>query len=45
MLNHHGEPTPEELEHLKMVSQRLFPDKKWRGFRRIIQNHWHEHFL
>lgn len=45
ILNHHGEPTPEELEHLKTVSQKLFPNAKWRGVRRVIKDHWHEHLI
>lgn len=45
VLKHHGEPTEEELSHLKQISQRLFPDKKWRGIRKKIKDHWHEHFV
>lgn len=45
VLWHHGEPTLKELDHLKKVSQKIFPDKKWRGYRRMIKDHWHEHFI
>ena len=45
VLRHHGEPTEGELQHLQKVSKRFFPDKKWRGFRRVIKDHWHEHFV
>ena len=45
VLKHHGEPTEGELQYLQKVSKRFFPDKKWRGTRREILNHWHEHFL
>lgn len=45
VLNHHGEPTEKELEHMKAVSIEQFPDKVWRGYRRKIQDHWHEHLI
>jgi len=45
VLKHHGEPTEEELEHLKAVSMEQFPDKVWRGYRRKIKDHWHEHLI
>ena len=45
VLRHHGEPTQKELEHIKEVSKRLFPDKKFRGFRRKIFDHYHEHLI
>lgn len=45
VLKHHGEPSEKELEHMKMMSKKLFPDKKWRGVRRQIQGHFHEHFI
>jgi len=44
VLKHHGEPTEGELQYLQRVSKRFFPDKKWRGIRRQILGHWHEHF-
>jgi len=45
VLNHHGEPTEKELQHMKIVSKKLFPDKGWRGVRRQIQGHFHEHLI
>lgn len=45
VLNHHGEPTEKEFNHMKIVSKKLFPDKEWRGFRRKIHDHFHEHFV
>lgn len=45
VLTHCGEPTYDELAHLKNISQKLFPNKKWRGYRRNIKDHWHEHFI
>ena len=45
VLNHHGEPTPKELEHMKIISKKLFPDKRWRGIRRQLKDHFHEHFV
>jgi len=45
VLNHHGEPTERELEHMKIISKKLFPDKRWRGVRRQFKDHFHEHFI
>jgi len=42
---YHGEPTMEELEHMKKLSRRLFPNKRWRGTRKTIKDHWHEHII
>ena len=41
----HGEPTPGEVEHMSGVSDRLFPGARWRGYRRNIFDHWHEHIM
>lgn len=45
VLKHHGEPNKNELHHLKNISNNLFPRKRWRGFRRDIKDHWHEHLI
>ncbi len=45
VLDHHGEPTAEELEHIKQVSKKVFPDKQFRGYRRRIFDHFHEHLV
>jgi hypothetical protein len=31
--------------NLMKVSENLFPRSKWRGFRRKIKDHWHEHII
>ena len=45
VLDHHGEPTEAELEHIKQVSKKVFPDKQFRGYRRRIFDHYHEHLI
>ena len=42
---YHGEPTHQELDHIKEVSKKLFPSKKFRGFRRQIFDHFHENLI
>ena len=45
VLNRHArKPTDEELEHMKKIAERLFPNKKWRTSEvGSIPEHFHLH--
>jgi len=47
VLRHHGKPSEQELEHLKCISKKVFPEKQWRGYARSIpmEQHFHQHFI
>ena len=43
VLRHHSKnPTPLEEKHMKKLAERLFPDKRWRGPKSIL-DHYHLH--
>ena len=45
VLKRHGEPTEGELLYLQRVTRWFFPGKHFRGYRRKILTHWHEHLV
>ena len=42
---HSAEPTPEEMEHIKAVKNKLFPELRFRGHMQSLPDHWHEHLV
>jgi len=45
VLMHHGTPNKRELEHMEIISKKLFPDKRWGGCRKEITGHFNKHFV
>ena len=45
VLKRHGKPLNAEIEYLKKISKKIFPDRKWRGYARKIKDHYHQHLI
>jgi len=46
VLNDHRElPNPIEMNQIRYICEKLFPNKKFRGYMQSIPNHWHDHLI
>lgn len=42
---HSPQPTEAEMEHIRKVKEKLFPDRRFRGYMKNNKVHWHDHLI